>query len=98
MALNKPTSHETTASHEAQAHEKPASSSESKILMEGTGGIKVVRFTLNGQVKSLNPPVSGAELHRVAGSPAKLMVGGHAVANTTEPFDLADDAEVTATY
>jgi hypothetical protein len=94
-----PHPHETHAQHEAQAHhEKPAPSSDSKVLMEGTGGIKVVRFTVNGQVKSLNLPVTGAELHRVAGGAVTVTVGGTVIANDTEPVDLPDDAEVIAAY
>lgn len=96
MALHKPNN-----PPEAQAaHEPPAPQRESKsnVLMEGTGGIRVVRFTLNGQVKSLNLPVSGADLYRLSGGAKKLTVGGHAVANDGEPIDLADDAEVTAAY
>lgn len=101
----KPTTHETTSQHEAHASDKsqpPVPKHEAQadphVLMEGTGGIKVARFTLNGQVKSLNLPVTGAELHRIAGGAQKLTVNGKAVANDSEPLDLADDAAVTATY
>jgi len=96
--------------HEAPAHDTavksppketkadPAKSADKPILAEGTGGIKVARFTLNGQVKSLNLPVTGAELHRIAGGATKLTIGGKAVENNGEPVEVADDAELTATY
>jgi hypothetical protein len=97
--MNKPNQpHEAAAHHEKAVADALAATHDSKVLMEGTGAQRVVRFTINGQVKSLNLPVSGAELYRVAGSPQKLTVGGHVVANNTETLDLADDAEVTAAY
>lgn len=99
---NKP--HETSASHETETHPGAKTTSNAPdappkgTLMEGTGGIKVARFTVNGQVKSLNLPVTGAELHRVAGNPAKLTMGGKAVANDTEALEIADGADITASY
>jgi len=101
--MNHPT-HETTA-HDAAIKKPPettkgdpAKSGDKPILAEGTGGIKVARFTLNGQVKSLNVPVTGAELHRISGGATKLTVGGKAIENNCEPVEIADDAEVSATY
>ena len=57
-----------------------------------------MRFKLGDQVKSLNLPVTGAELHRISGGATKLTVGGKAIENNSEPVEIADDAEVSATY
>lgn len=101
--MNHPT-HEATAHDTAvksppkETKSDPSKSADKPVLAEGTGGIKVVRFKLGDQVKSLNLPVTGAELHRIAGGATKLTIGGKAVENNSEPVEIADDAEVSAVY
>jgi len=90
----KPMPHET-ATHSSGANR---TSEHQKADAPKVGAISVARFTVNGQVKSLNRPVTGAELYRIAGSPEKLTVDGKAIANDAEPIDLADDAELKASY
>ena len=53
-----------------------------------------IRFRLDGAVKSLTLPVTGAALHTIAGNPEYLVTAGHDVPNTPEPFDLEPDQEV----
>jgi hypothetical protein len=54
-----------------------------------------IRFRLDGNVKTINRPVTGAALHVLAGNPATLTAdGGGAVPNSYEPFELKEDAEL----
>ena len=67
-------------------------------ITEGTIPSGSVRFKLNGLTKSINLPVTGAELHRLAGNPATLITGDVAVPNTSAPFVLTQDAELVSTF
>jgi hypothetical protein len=57
----------------------------------------VVRFKIDGLVKSLNKPVRGSDLYRVAGEPKSLKLGGKEIANDSEPVEIDDDAELKIT-
>jgi hypothetical protein len=108
--MNKPTPHQQPAHQQqkdAPQHEDKTTPAreipdpvthDPKILTEGAGAISVARFTVDGQVKSLNRPISGADLYRICGSPKKLTAGGRAIADDSEPIDLADDAELKASF
>jgi hypothetical protein len=79
--------HETT--HDAKGEKKP--------VLGGSGTLgetPVVRFKVDGQVKSLNRPVTGTELYRVAGNPQSVEVGGKKVKNDSEIVDIEDDEEI----
>jgi hypothetical protein len=61
-------------------------------------GSSSIRFYLDGNVKTVNRPVTGAALHVVAGSPASLTAeGGGEVPNSFEPFELKEDQKLTST-
>ena len=69
------------------------------MLKEGTGHTGgSVRFKLNGQVKTINHPVTGAALHALAGSPTSLTAGGKKVPNDHEKFHLAHDEELVSEH
>jgi hypothetical protein len=81
-----------------RASQEPKAEDFKPVLPEGTGGASpVVRFEIDGQVKSLSRPVRGTDLYRVAGDPKSLKVGGKAISNDTEIVDVPDDAEVAIT-
>ncbi len=53
-----------------------------------------IRFYLDGVVKTLSRPVTGAALHAIAGCPAYLVSDGKDVPNNNEHFDLKQDQDV----
>ena len=65
------------------------------------GPVGRIRFKLDGSVRSIDEPVTGAALHRLAGEtdgyPVNLKTGGVDVPNDDEPFDLEFDQEFTTT-
>ena len=85
-------------SHDSGKEKNPkAEKTEKSVLAEGTGGASpVVRFKIDGIVKSLNKPVTGYELYRAAGQPHSLSLGGKHVNNDAEPVEIEDDAELTS--
>ena len=54
-----------------------------------------IRFRLDGQVKSLTLPVTGAALHTIAGTPAHVASDGKDIPNTADAFDFEPDQEVS---
>lgn len=95
-----------------QSHETPTHESGQKktpndaktetgkpVVPENAGSPSpVVRFKIDGTVKSLNRPVTGADLHRVSGSPKSLKHGSQEIKNDYKQVDLEDDAELKASY
>lgn len=64
-------------------------------ITEGSTPSGSIRFKLNGKVKTISRPVTGAALHVLAGNPATLTAdGGGAIPNSHEPFDLKQDQEL----
>lgn len=63
-------------------------------ITEGSIPSGSVRFKLDGKVKTVNKPVTGAALHVLAGNPASLAGPAGAVPNDHEPYDLKHDAEL----
>jgi D-ribose pyranose/furanose isomerase RbsD len=56
-----------------------------------------VHFKLNGQNKTINTPVTGAALHRLAQLPTTLVTSaGTPVPNTNAVYDLAQDENLTS--
>ena len=62
-----------------------------------TGG--PLRIKLDGVVKTLSGPVTGASLHRLAGEidgyPVSLKSGGQDIANDDKPVEVKQDQEFT---
>ena len=100
---NKPTQH---ATHEAKPKTEPPPvppkpADDPKVLTETPFNPPMLRFKLNGVSKSIqvgSRRLTGADLYRIAGGPQKLTASGKAIANDAEPLDLADNADVTASY
>ena len=65
------------------------------ISVENRGHI---RFILDGKVKTLSSPVTGAALHIIAGNPMSLSSGGAEVPNNGEPFNLVPDQEFISKF
>ena len=63
-------------------------------ITEGSTPSGSVRFKLDGNVKTVNKPVTGAALHVLAGNPASLTGPAGPVPNDHEPYDLKHDAEL----
>ena len=63
-------------------------------ITEGSTPSGSVRFKLDGNVKTVNKPVTGAALHVLAGNPASLVGPAGPVPNDHEPYDLKHDAEL----
>ena len=63
-------------------------------ITEGSTPSGSVRFKLDGNVKTVNKPVTGAALHVLAGNPASLAGPAGPVPNDHEPYDLKHDAEL----
>ena len=63
-------------------------------ITEGSTPSGSVRFKLDGNVKTVNKPVTGATLHVLAGNPASLIGPAGPVPNDHEPYDLKHDAEL----
>lgn len=57
-----------------------------------------IRFLLDGNVKTLSSPVTGAALHAIAGNPTSLTSGGQEVPNNNEPFDLKEDQQFLSKF
>jgi hypothetical protein len=64
------------------------------MITEGSTPSGSVRFKLDGNVKTVNKPVTGAALHVLAGNPASLVGPAGPVPNDHEPYDLPHDAEL----
>ena len=64
------------------------------MITEGSTPSGSVRFKLDGNVKTVNKPVTGAALHVLAGNPASLVGPAGPVPNDHEPYDLKHDAEL----
>jgi hypothetical protein len=87
--------HEVTPSNYGKT---AGSGPEHAVTSESFLGIPpVVRFTVDGVVKSLQKPVTGADLYRVAGQPKSLSVGGRSIENNSDPVEIEDGAEATLT-
>jgi hypothetical protein len=67
-------------------------------MTEGTILSGSVRFRLDGRVKTVSRPVTGAALHSIAGNPTGLTSGGVAVPNDFKPFALIQDQELVSTH
>lgn len=90
-----------TATHDLGKEKKATEEKTDRkpVLAEGTGGTDpVVRFKVDGVVKSLNKPVTGADLYRVAGTPKSLKLGGKEIKNDSEPVEIEQDAEVKSSH
>ena len=57
-----------------------------------------IRFLLDGNVKTISSPVTGAALHAIAGNPTSLTSGGQEVPNNNEPFDLKEDQQFLSKF
>ena len=57
-----------------------------------------IRFKLDGHVKTLSAPITGAALHAIAGNPSSLTTGGKEVPNDSEPFDLKEDQQFLSKF
>ena len=68
------------------------------MITEGTRQSGSVRFRLNGQVKTINHPITGAALHVLAGNPTSLTMGGREIPNSSETVDLKEDQELTSKH
>ena len=64
------------------------------MITEGSTPSGSVRFKLDGNVKTVNKPVTGAALHVLAGNPPSLVGPAGPVPNDHEPYDLKHDAEL----
>jgi hypothetical protein len=101
---NKPTQHnphEVPPVHEPKTEPPPKPADDPKVLTGTPLNPPMLRFKLNGVSKSIlvgSQRLTGADLYRIAGGPEKLTAGGKAIANDAEPLDLADNADVTASY
>lgn len=67
-----------------------------------TGGVNsphvpagVIRFKLDGAVKTVDTPVTGAQLHKLAGAIDGYPVTLDGVPDTNEPYPLHQDQELT---
>ena len=86
----------------AGVDKKPATAPiSSSALVQPHGQTGMVRFKLDGPVKTVNTPVTGAQLHRMAGAidgyPVKLKAGGSEVPDNDEPFEIKQDQELSTT-
>jgi hypothetical protein len=57
-----------------------------------------IRFVLDGKVKTLSAPITGAALHTIAGNPTSLTSGGQEVPNNNEPFELKEDQQFLSKF
>jgi len=54
-----------------------------------------IRFKLDGVVKTISGPVTGAQLHKMAGSVDGYPVELNGVPDTSDPYPLHQDQELT---
>ena len=65
------------------------------LIVENRGHI---RFILDGKVKTLPSPVTGAAIHIIAGNPTSLTSDGMEVPNNGEPYNLVPDQEFVSKF
>ena len=71
---------------------------DSKSLFPDNRYIGHIRFLLDGNVKTIPLPVTGASLHAIAGNPTSLTSGGVEVPNNNDAFELKEDATLISKF
>jgi hypothetical protein len=90
-----PTGMNETLTHDKKAHAETKTETAKPVHSEATGSAEpVVRFKVDGLIKSLNKPVRGTDLYRVAGEPKLLKLGSKEIANDYQLVEIDDDAEL----